>query len=353
MSRPAKEFYQEMCQKYSELSGFLPDDASDIAIRLRIVAAQLEQMQTAVSETAAQASPLTASGESLDAFAMMRGLFRKAATPARGMLEFSVRGEHAGILIPKGTVCCTMDGCAYATMEDAECLPDTAAVTVPAQSMRAGSGFGASPNTICMIRENLGYAISVTNPAAFSDGQDAEDDEALRARMQKDCQKPSNGTNSAFYVREACAFAEISDAVVKTGESDGEIQVTVAASQQSGVPAETIEGLFAHLNSLREPCAKITVKAARVEHPEIQITLLCKAPLSGCIPSLKEQLTKAARQLSIGAPLTLARIGQILMDSGLVENYHILSPRADIVCTDEQVIRVREEDISIEPFTAE
>ena len=57
----------------------------------------------------------------------------------------------------------------------------------------------------------------VTNPAAFAGGEDEEGDEELRRRLLESYRSISNGTNRAYYLKEALAFEGVASAAVLTG----------------------------------------------------------------------------------------------------------------------------------------
>lgn len=99
-----EEIYQRMCERYRQESGAPFDEASDIAIRLRVLAGELYNMQTSMEWLKRQLFPSKATGEFLDRFAQQRGLVRRSASKATGKLRFSVNEvKLSPVVIPAGT----------------------------------------------------------------------------------------------------------------------------------------------------------------------------------------------------------------------------------------------------------
>ena len=99
------EIRTAMTDRFRELTGAEADDASDLGIRMTVLAAQLELLYNYAAELEARAFPETSSGEFLDRHAAQRGLQRKAATCAQGVLKF-VRATPApqDIPLPAGLI---------------------------------------------------------------------------------------------------------------------------------------------------------------------------------------------------------------------------------------------------------
>ena len=65
-----------MKRRYQEECGFEIDEASDVAIRLRVLAGEIYNMQTTLEWTKRQFFPETAAGEYLDHLARQREIGR-------------------------------------------------------------------------------------------------------------------------------------------------------------------------------------------------------------------------------------------------------------------------------------
>ena len=77
-----------MRAEYQRLTGALPGEDSDIGIRMALLANQLELLEEELGALRQAADPETAKGEMLDRHADSRGLRRKEAAAAGGVLRF-------------------------------------------------------------------------------------------------------------------------------------------------------------------------------------------------------------------------------------------------------------------------
>ena len=105
MSETYESILSRMQDRFQELAGFPADDASDIGIRLEVLAGELFSACTNLDWLKRQVFPRAASIQ-LDYHAQQRGIQRKSAVRSQGTLEFS---REAALLydvtIPEGTVC--------------------------------------------------------------------------------------------------------------------------------------------------------------------------------------------------------------------------------------------------------
>ena len=76
-----------MRAEYQRLTGALPGEDSDIGIRMALLANQLELLEEELGALRQAADPETAEGEMLDRHADSRGLRRKEAAAAGGVLR--------------------------------------------------------------------------------------------------------------------------------------------------------------------------------------------------------------------------------------------------------------------------
>ena len=102
-----QDFLQKMQQRYEELTGIPADEASDIGIRLRILAEQLELLYQQLEEEKKQAFAQTATGLALEQHAQQKGLQRRKAVAAQGEVTFSQgRSQHRTAAPAEGRDAC-------------------------------------------------------------------------------------------------------------------------------------------------------------------------------------------------------------------------------------------------------
>ena len=180
-----EEIYQRMKTAYCTERGAEIDEAGDIAIRLRVLAGEIYNMQTELEWLKRQLSPEKATGVFLDHFAQQRGISRKAAVKASGTLEFRLaETRQTEVVIPAGTVVSTDTESPVRVYTTEACaIPaNTYAVTVGAEAEQAGYRGNINANIATIPVSVPSEVDSVTNLAPFRGGADTESDETLRAR---------------------------------------------------------------------------------------------------------------------------------------------------------------------------
>ena len=96
---------KRMKEKYTELSGNIPAENSDIAVRLSVLAGEIYSSLVNMEWVKRQMFVSSAQGEYLDYHAQERGLERRGASYAFGSVIFSVTEPAVtDINIPAGTV---------------------------------------------------------------------------------------------------------------------------------------------------------------------------------------------------------------------------------------------------------
>lgn len=337
MNYDQEYYYEKMAETYAGLTGFRPNPASDVAFRFRALAVQLSALSGQVEEARLEAFPATASGSALDAHAALRGLSRWGACPARGMLRFSRTQAENVCVIPAGCICAAADGTEYETTAEGRMEPGISELLVPAQAVQTGAAGNAVAGAVCLLRSCCGEVSEVGNPEPFTGGSDCEDDVHLRIRLESACREPSNGANKGFYLKHALSYPGVYDATV-SGQG-GVVTVLLAAEGDAQIPDSTLSALSEQFNQLREPCCTVTVERAEVLPVAIEVEIAADAAGREQIAGL---LAEELNRLRIGQGCTLARLGQLIMDSGLARNYRFVQPTADLKPTSSQSLRAGE-----------
>ena len=340
-------FYNRMKEKYTELSGFVPDDASDICLRFGVLAGELETLCEKITALEGQYSPIESVGEVLERFAMMRGLARKPASFATGSLRLSrSAGDGTTVQVPSGVICKTPSGIRYKTTQSGTISPLGNNVVVSAVALEPGSAGNALAETITILEDSVPGITAVTNPQPFSGGEDLEGDDSLRRRLKASYAFPSNGVNTAFYEQAALSCSGVSCARAKATEgAPGAVTVYVSADKQESVGEAVLSTVGEKLSSLREPAVTVTAASAQAVCPDIAISVTMAPLYSGsqasaaAIGRLTQTIQSYIECLDIGSSLTLAKLGKLVMDAGCFENYTITAPEQDVVPEPLQVLR--------------
>ncbi len=266
---------ERMEKRYEELAGFPPRYASDTDIRIRVLAGEIFSCMAAVEWLKKQRNPYTAEGTELESLARQRGVFRKEAIKARGKLRFSViLPSWYTITIPAGTVC-SLDGdesARYVTLKEAKLLHEETSVDVEAEAELPGENGNAAANTIRDFITVPSGIDGVTNPEAFSGGEDAESDESLRKRLLQVMEYPPEGGNLSYYRDAVMQHSQVRSVSIAVGD-DGEINI-YADSRGNSFDEGVLETIREDLETKREIGVKITVEAAE------RVTIPIKAALS-------------------------------------------------------------------------
>lgn len=325
--------YQQMINAYGDLMGTVPDEATDPAIRFRVLADELAQGMEEVQEAENNALPQLAQGKALDAHAAARGLERGQAARAVGILTFTA---EKAVELPAGTVCRTQDGWAYETLEPASLIPE-APVTVQAQSVEAGPFGNALEGAVQVV---AGRQDCQVTSSAFTGGCDQETDERLRRRVLESWANPSNGANRGYYLAIAQKRPQITHAQVQANPEGG-VLLTVAGEAQ--LPESLLLELSQEVEALREPTCSVTVVQAPIE--TVSISLQYEGGKASA-QEVEEGLAQAARRLvngsGIGAKVPLSTLYACLMATGLAEGVLVVSPQGDLKAETGKVLRCGE-----------
>ena len=130
--KSVEEIYREMLDCFAQRTGMRPAEGCDLAARLYAVAAQVYSLYVQAEWLGRQVLPQTAEGEFLDRHAQLRGIARKEAAPAEGVIRFAA-GETADTarVIPMGTVCMTAGRVRFETTEEGAIPPGELTAEVP------------------------------------------------------------------------------------------------------------------------------------------------------------------------------------------------------------------------------
>lgn len=328
--------YARMKQRWQEESGAECSEASDIAIRLRVLAGELYNMQTNLEWLKRQLFPATATGEFLDRFAEQRGLQRRAAVKATGTLQFSVtETKQTAILLPRGTSVSTggEQPVRVYTTEDSEIPANTYSATVPAEAEQAGWRGNIKVGTAVLPVNVPALVDAVTNPSVFVNGADEESDTALRARILESYVNRPNGMNAAYYIAVALGVEGIVKAgVVSKPRGAGTLNVYVAGATGSVSTSKLAEVQLA-INHARELNVDVVVQNAYSQAYDMIVAVRVKAGYSGqeatamCTAAFEEYI----KTIPMGGKLYLSKLGKYLMDTGSIETYTFDPSMSDMV----------------------
>lgn len=315
-----------MQERFASLAGYSPDDASDIGIRIRVLAGEIYSLCSAVEWLKRQTFAQTAQGEQLDLRAQERGLDRKPPVAAAGTLTFRrATPLWFSAAVPAGTVCAAAgeEPVRYVTTQEAVLPQGELSVSVPARAESGGRAGNTQPGTVTVLVTPPPSLESVTNEAAFTGGEDAESDSELRARLMQSYAGVSNGVNASFYREFALRYDGVHSVGVAERES-GPGTVGVYLGGRGGAPSEEVVArVRADLDRAREINVAVHTAAAQTVPVPVEAVVI---PSGNVAP---EEVTAAAEEavrgyfdeMAVGEPVIVAAIGVRLLATGKIKNY--------------------------------
>lgn len=317
--RTVDEIYQELLTSFQERSGYEAKDSCDLAVRLYAVAAQLQAMEYQTEWVLNQCFPQTAQGASVDSHAEMRGITRKKATYAEGVLRFTV-ADAAGNdrSIPKGTVCMTEKEIRFQTTKPAILKTGNKIVDVPARAIESGSGSNAVAGSVNILAACPVGITGCTNPAAFTGGTDCESDESLRKRILTSYQRLPNGANAVFYEEQALRHEGVA-AATAIGRARGIGTVDVCIATAAGTPDGNLLAEVAEdLQAKREIAVDVQVVAPTLNSVDVSVELMVQENFgfAEVKTAVESTIAKWFTGKLLGRPVLLAELGRLIFFCG-------------------------------------
>lgn len=327
------EIYEEMKALYGTLAGLTPTDGGDLELRLRAVADQVYSLWGQADFVLRQCFPQTATGGYLDYHGQLRGIERRQAAQAVGTIRFSLKETMDNdVEIAVGTSCVNGAGTRFETTEPGVIPAGELYVDVPAQALEGGSQGNAPAGTVIyMVLAPTGVA-SCTNPVAFTDGSDIEEDDSFRERLIASYQKLPNGANVAYYETQALNVDGVAAvSVLPRNRGVGTVDVVIASA--TGVPAQSlVDEVQEKLDSQREICVDIHVLAPTTQTVDVaaSVTVDAKATAENVLAEVKKVLTEYFSGECLGRDVLRAKLGNLIYNVDGVTNYALTSPAADV-----------------------
>lgn len=315
-----------MQDKFTSLSGYSPDDASDIGIRMKVLAGEVYSLCSAVEWLKMQTFAQSAQGEQLDLRAQERGLARKQPVAASGSLTFQrSTALWYNAVIPVGTVCSTAgeNPVRYVTTQEGVLQSGKLSVTVPAEAEQGGRSGNTETGTVTIMVTPPPAMETVTNSAPFRGGTDSESDSELRSRLMQSYTSVSNGTNAAFYRECAMKYDGVySVGVVPREKGAGTVGVYLGG--RGGAPSsDVVSQVQKELNELREVNVSVAVSAAQTVEVNVSVyvTPADNVQFEEAKTACGQAIRRYFEDLSVGEPVILAALGVQIFSTGKIKNY--------------------------------
>ena len=329
------EIFEEMLACFGEKTGVELEAGCDLAVRLYAAAAQVYALYVQADWVARQAFPQTATGEQLDRHGAQRGLARREASHAQGVLNFSrYLALDFDLVIPAGTLCAAPgeEAVEYETLEEGVLPAGELTVDIPAQAVLGGSGGNAAAGYISTLVTPVTGIDYVTNEAAFTGGRDPEEDEAYRARVLGAYQRCATTGNAGFYESAALAVPGITTVQV-VPRASGVGTVAVFAWGEGAAPsAAVLEELEAGLQAQREIGVTVTVAAATPLPVNVSANVRPRAgaDFAAVKTAVEDALAQWFAGLGVASPVTLADLSRVILGAAPIDRLEFAVNMQDI-----------------------
>lgn len=325
-----EEIYERMLETYNGITGNYPDEASDAAIKLKVLAGEIFSCRADLDYIKRQAFIETAEGEYLDYHGRQRGLERKQALRARGSVIFNT--DYAlkePLTIPKGTVVAAAGGSPVMFETDVSAVipAGESSVAVACTACSGGAEGNVAPDKIAVLVTSAGAVTSVTNPEGFTGGENTENDERFRKRIYDTVRNVSDGVNAAYYKKLALSVEGVDGAgVVPLNRGAGTVDVFIT---ENGAAAS--EELVARVQSVmdekREINADVLVSSASQWTITLSFTVYIREGYD--FNTVKNNCDSVVRNyvnsLGVGEAVYSSEISRLLYTVEGVENHRITS----------------------------
>lgn len=273
--------------------------------------------------------PDTATGEALQRHADVWGIARLPAAAAVGQAVFT---GADGTALPVGITLRAPSGALYLTTEAATIGGGTATVAVRAAAAGAAGNL-AEGTALSLVSPVAGLApqTAVVAAGGLSGGADAEDDEALRARLLARIRQPPHGGAAFDYEAWArAASPEVAHvAVHPSWAGPGGVGVVVGMRGPRAPTAAELDLVAAAIAPLRPVTAQVTVLAA-VPLP-VDVTLVLDPDTVQTRAAVQAALeTHFARDARIGARLARSRLSEAISAAAGEYSHQLIAPAADV-----------------------
>lgn len=274
MTLPTKTipgFVSDMIATWNAQTGLVATfESGDVLLAFwQSVATQFDFLQAQIATVLKLTRAKTSRGIDLDSWMAQFDFARLAASYSTGTATFGKNtAASAPIVVPVGSIIQTTGGAlqyavvadtnngAYSAAANGYVLPaGQTSINATTQALAAGGAYNVAANTIVQIASSIPGIDTVTNGAAFTNGINAESDDAFRSRFVLYLSTLAKATKSAILAAALGARQGLSVTLIENQRQDGTAQLgsfTAIVDDGSGSPpASTISAVYAAVDKTR------------------------------------------------------------------------------------------------------
>lgn len=327
-----QEIVEEMLIDFAdELGVDSISDASDIAIKAKVYAAQIEGIYYNQQYVLRQAFVQTAIGEGLENHGYTHGVERKPARNANGKVIIGRKSAAIeDISIPKGTMFSTNPDIygklvTGITTEDAILGVGELEVSIPGEVIEPGKE-GNVPAGVFIVLNNPPVGIEyVRNDKEFKNGTNEEDDESYRERILSKTRRPGTSGNPSHYEQWALEVPGTGGAKAhRTWNGKNTVKVVICDSNMRAVSEKLIGEVFDYIETQRPTGAIPTIVSAqeKVINISANVTLANGYTIQEVSDRFMDKVIDYFKSIAFKDSYTsYAKIGSMLLDTGGVGDY--------------------------------
>ena len=266
----------------------------------------------------------TSIGADVDSWVQDFGLTRLPATFASGQVVFSSFNPTVqGATVPTGATIRSSDGSQSFVVVGGPYTRalGAASVTASVQAVAAGSAGNVQGGVVNVLGTALPGIDTVTNPNAFTGGEEAETDAALRLRFISYINTRSQATEQAFAFAIASVQQDLTYSIEENKTAAGVDlpgNVHVIVDDGSGnPPTALLASVAAALDSVRPVGTTVSIAAPKVLTVSISMTIVLTALSNADLvqSEVNTALTTYINGLGVGQALPYSRLSGLCYDA--------------------------------------
>lgn len=267
------------------------------------------------------AFPQTSWGKYLDYLAEeLAGLDRKAATPAKVVLQISGTG---GVSVPKGSLFSTANKINFLSDESVS-IPETGIVEIKATAQVAGTSGNVAAGTIKKIPISIFGVSTVTNQLEAEGGYDEENDGDLLERILFAVRQPATSGNVYHYILWATSVSGVGAVkVMPLWNGNGTVKVIVVDASKETPSEELLKEVRTKIAENAPIGATVTVTAPSIVKINISLKVTSGKGNADALQSVVDSYFKNSvfstdytniENLNQKTVISLAQIGKIILE---------------------------------------
>lgn len=231
-------------------------------------------LESMVLQVLAWARASTSCGPALDSWMAQFSFFRLPGVVASNSVTFAaLTAPTSPVTIPSGSLVQTPEGVQYVTTASATLAAGQTSISVPVACTQIGTIGNTGPGTITQLVQSIPGIDTVTNPTAFTNGLNAEQDSAFRSRFILYIGSLAKGTVLAVQNAVASYQQGLQYTVVEGPVGSGYFNVYVGNGTQSGPGSTVLNGIANAVEAVRPIGVTAYVSAAGILVANISMTV--------------------------------------------------------------------------------